>query len=57
MTILSLIATITDCLTDKRLAFCIETDEPNKGLITGVQFFGYSTGTKATKRPKPVPIP
>lgn len=36
---LSLIATITDCLINKRLAFCIETEDPNKGLITGVTFY------------------
>jgi hypothetical protein len=40
-TTLSMIATITDCLTDKRLSFCVETEGSKKGIITGVQWFNY----------------
>jgi hypothetical protein len=39
---ISLIATITDCLIDKRLAVIVETDGPDKGVINGFTFFDRS---------------
>lgn len=43
MSTLSIIATITDILTDKRLAFNINTDS---GLIEGVCFWDYENNKK-----------